>query len=653
VILFVVIAFVVGYSISGSGPAAPSASSEESANTQYTCSMHPEVRMPNPDDKCPICHMALIPVGSSDSGDGLGPRQIKLSSAAQAMINVETTPVVRRLIAHNVNMVGQVEYDETRLAYITSYVDGRLDRLFVDYTGIEVRKQDHLAEIYSPELLVSLTEIHEARQTVDRLGNSAQPIVREAAEAALSATRERLRLLGLTQEQIESAEAGQFKDDHITLYAPIGGIVIEKNAKQGSFVKEGDRIYTIADLSKVWVMLEAYESDLPWLRYGQKVRFTVQPFGDEVFEGTIAFIAPVLDRQQRTVQVRVNVDNADGRLRPGMFVRGAVETQLARGGRVIAPDLAGKWVSPMHPEVVRDKPGDCPVCGMDLVRAEDLGYVPVDQTDAQPPLIVPDSAVLRTGKRGIVYLKRNVEGQAVFEGRQVELGPRGDGFFIVESGLDEGDLVVTRGNFQIDSALQIEAKPSMMNPTPGNGGKTATGHEHHTGAQPTTTQPGQPIVHLHGPSAAKIRDLLDAYLALSTALAGDDAEKSKAAITTVATALKQANAAEYSNAFAKAWSPVGEQLTDVVKKLSAASDIAEMRVAFQPLSNELIALLSRSHIESVGPIYRAHCPMAFDFTGASWLTREKHIRNPYFGAQMLKCGTIEQTLAKPPAHDHD
>ena len=201
--------------------------------------------------------------------------------------------------------------------------------------------------------------------------------------------------------------------------------------------------------------------------------------------------------------------------------------------------------------------------------------------------------------------------------------------------------------------MQRHRLGSMMNPVPGNDSKTATGHEHRTGTQPAATQPGQPIVHLHGPSAAKIRELLDAYLALSTALAGDDAEKSKAAITTVPTALKQANAAEYPNAFAKIWSPVGERLTDAVKKLSAASDIAEMRVAFQPLSNELIALLSRSHIEGLGPIYRAHCPMAFDFTGASWLTREKHIRNPYFGAQMLKCGTIEQTLAEPPTHDHD
>ena len=356
VLLCIVIAFVVGYGLRG-GDGSPKAATPVvgSAATQwYTCSMHPDVRMPNPDDRCPTCHMALVPGGSSTDGDGLGPRQIELSDAAAAMLNVETTSVVRRFITHRVSMVGQVDYDETRLAYITSYVGGRLDRLFVDYTGIEVRKGDHLAEIYSPDLLVSLTEVRESRQAVERIGDDAQAVMRDAAQAMLTAARERLRLFGLNEEQIQAAEQGRFAGDHITLHAPIGGIVIEKDARHGSYVNEGDRIYTIADLSKVWVILKAYESDLTWLRYGQTVQFTVQPFGDETFEGMIAFIDPVLDRRQRTVRVRVNVDNADGRLRPGMFVRGVVEAQFARGGRVIAPDLAGKWISPMHPEVVRD-----------------------------------------------------------------------------------------------------------------------------------------------------------------------------------------------------------------------------------------------------------------------------------------------------------
>lgn len=486
----VLLAFVVGYSLRGDGhaahsPAQPHDNTAASDSQQwYTCAMHPEVRMPNPDDKCPICFMSLIPVVSPGGGDSLGPREISLSTEAQALIDVQTVPVTRRFIEHRVDMVGKIEYDETRLAEITAYAGGRLDRLFVDYTGITVNQGDHLAEIYSPDLLVAQQELIGATRAMQRLSADVGGASHHAAEAVAASARDRLRLLGMTTAQIESIEAGGAPGDHVTLYSPIGGVVIVKHAKQGTYVKEGDRIYTIADLSEVWVILEAYESDLAWLRYGQAVRFTTESFGDDTFEGRIVFIDPILDPRKRTVRVRVNVPNPDGRLRPGMFVRGSARATIAEAGRVLAPELAGKWVSPMHPQIVRDGPGKCPICGMDLVPAEELGYVTTDPTNSRPPLVVPDSAVLRTGRRGIVYVKTTDDPEPRFEGREVELGSRGDGFFIIRSGLEEGELVVTRGNFQIDSALQIQAKASMMNP---RGGPTATGHVHPGAESPATS----------------------------------------------------------------------------------------------------------------------------------------------------------------------
>ncbi|MEM6756987.1 MAG: efflux RND transporter periplasmic adaptor subunit, partial [Planctomycetota bacterium] len=458
IVIAVLIAFAVGFTLRGGGgseQATPPAEEASVAEPQwYTCSMHPEVRMPEADDKCPICFMDLIPVTSASSSGGLALNEIELSPEAAALINVETTPVVRRTITHRVNMVGTIAYDETRLAYITAYVNGRLDRMFVDYTGIAVREGDHLAEIYSPELIVARQELREARRSVDRLGPESSPIARDAAELVLTAARERLRLLGMTDEQVAVAESGETNDEsdeQITLYAPTGGVVIEKHAKPGSYVKEGDRVYTIADLSAVWVLLQAYESDLPWLRYGQDVEFTVQGMGDQTFHGQIAFIDPMLDPRTRTVGVRVNVDNPDGRLRPGVFVRASVLSEVAEDGVVIAPELAGKWVSPMHPEIVSDEPGDCPVCGMALVRAEELGYVDAVDEAGVLPFVVPESAVLQTGRRGIVYVQTQHTPDPRFEGRVVELGPRGEGFYVVRSGLAEGELVVTRGNFQIDS----------------------------------------------------------------------------------------------------------------------------------------------------------------------------------------------------------
>lgn len=642
--LVVLVAFILGFTLRGGGEA-PSESPAESsvvatqAAQEYTCSMHPEVRMPNPDDKCPICNMSLVPVRSLHAGAaaGLKPNEIELSPEAAALIDVQTTPVSRRRLLHRVNMVGTVAYDETRLANITAYVNGRLDRMYVDYTGIRVRKGDHLAEVYSPMLLVAQQELVEARKTIDRLGYGGSEVAREVAEAVLTSARDRLRLLGMRADQIDAAEAGEDAGDHITLYAPIGGVVIEKHAKPGSYVNEGDRIYTIADLSQVWIILEAYESDLPWLRYGQDVQFAVQAFGEERFDGKIVFIDPTLDPRRRTVRVRVNVDNTGGRLRPGMFVRAGVMSELAGIGRVIAPELAGKWISPMHPEVIRDEPGNCPVCGMDLVRAEDLGYMAAP-ADLQPPLVVPDSAVLRTGRRGVVYVQTQGRDTPHFEGRVVELGPSGEGFIIVRSGLKEGELVVTRGNFQIDSALQIQAKRSMMNPL--DGGTQATESSLATSER----------VHLDGPAAESLRQLFAAYFGLSEALAEDDVDDAKKQAQALLSAIDSIEGSELPEDYAHQWADQQSQLGTFAAQAVAAGDIEGVRLAFEPLSNALVSLLDATHIEGLGGVYRAYCPMAFGSKGASWLTSEQQISNPYFGERMLRCGTIEQTLS-PSAAD--
>lgn len=636
VVAAVLIAFVLGFSLRGgdggsSDASNPTeASAEEAGEQWYTCSMHPEVRMPSPDDQCPICFMDLIPVASNPGAGGLPAGTIELSPEAAALISVETVPVTRRPLTHRVRMVGEVAYDETRLSYLTAYAGGRLDRMYVDYTGVRVREGDHLAEIYSPDLLVARQELVEARRAWGRVDANSSAIARSTAKAVLDAARERLRLLGLTPEQVQAAEAGRVPEgqnaDHVTLYAPVGGVVIDKNAKPGSYVSEGDRLYTIADLSQVWVMLEAYESDLPWLRFGQNVEFTVAGMGDETFTGRVAFIDPTLDPTTRTVDVRVNVDNADGRLRPGVFVRASVMSKVAEAGRVMAPELAGKWISPMHPEVIRDEPGDCPVCGMDLVPAEELGYEPPQSTLA--PLIVPHSAVLRTGTRGVVYVQTPTEpGQSGFrfEGRTVELGPSGEGFIVVREGLAEGELVVSRGNFQIDSALQIQAHPSMMNP------------------DPASTQAGPPREHVGGDAAAAIRDLIAATFTFTEALASDDGAKAGDATADLIAAVQALDQAEVTASL----NDLIGRLIEVTAVLDAEADIEQHRDALDPLSLALTALLQAAHVEGLGPTYRAHCPMAFDNRGASWLTPEEEVFNPYFGDRMLRCGSIEETLSTP------
>jgi membrane fusion protein, copper/silver efflux system len=222
------------------------------------------------------------------------------------------------------------------------------------------------------------------------------------------------------------------------------------------------------------VLLDAYESDLSWIRYGQEVQFATEAYPGDTFTGWISFIDPMLDPVTRTVKVRVDVPNPQGRLRPEMFVRATVRSQVALGGRVMDPEMAGKWICPMHPSVVRPQEGTCDICGMGLVTTESLGYVAAD-APSEPPLVIPDTAPLVTGKRAVVYVKKPGTESPTFEGREIELGPKAGDYYLVASGLQVGEQVVTNGNFKIDSALQIQAKPSMMGP---QGGTVPAEHQH-------------------------------------------------------------------------------------------------------------------------------------------------------------------------------
>jgi Cu(I)/Ag(I) efflux system membrane fusion protein len=398
-------------------------------------------------------------------------RHITLSDTAQKLASIQVAPVERKFVAAEIRMFGKIDYDETKLAYITARMPGRLDRLYVDYTGINVKKGDHLVYLYSPELLTAQEELIQALKRV-RPKNNDRKFVQKDSFSILEAVREKLRLWGLTESQIKQIEKKNKPSDHITLYAPISGTVIHKNAVEGMYVNTGTQIYTIADLSLVWVKLEAYESDITWIRYGQKVEILTEAYPGERFEGRISFIDPTLNAKTRTVAIRVNVENIDGRLKPGMFVKGIVYSRVSAGGKVVEPDLAGKWISPMHPEIIKDRPGKCDICGMPLVQTEMLGYAAAEPIDA--PIVIPATVPLITGKRAVVYV-RTPDDSTMFEGREVVLGPRAGNYYIVLKGLHEGESVVVNGNFKVDSAMQIEAKPSMMNP---EGGGVGAVHKH-------------------------------------------------------------------------------------------------------------------------------------------------------------------------------
>jgi len=570
----------------------------------WTCSMHPQVQQAEP-GLCPICGMDLIPL-DDEGGDALGARELKLSEAAEALVEVETTTVERRFPEMNLELVGMLGHDETLMRSLTARFPVRIDRLFVNYTGISVEAGEHLAEVYSPELLITQKEL---------LGAYAN----DPEGWGVRGAREKLLLWDLMPDQIDAIIERGYATDHFELRAPMGGVVVEKQVNEGAYLDTGDPFFTIADLSQLWLKLEAYESDLAFLRYGQTVQFTVQAYPGEVFEGPISFISPELDSATRTVSVRVNVDNAEGRLKPGMLARGQVAVQLSEAGRVYEPDLAGKWISPMHPEVIKDGPGQCDVCGMDLVPVESLGYAV--GTNPEAPLLVPSSAVLRTGKRGVVYLRRpSAEGGGIFEGREVVLGPRAGGYFIVREGLEEGDRVVTRGAFKIDSALQIQAKPSMMS----GDGEASDMSEHVSEAGKLQLE------------ADQLGALLPGYFDLQAALAGDDVEAARKALKDMMSV-----------------SGHHGSLAALIHAMLDAEDLDGMRRPyFDQLSQAFINAAKAHPGQLENPVYQMHCPMVYPGRGADWLQSDDDLLNPYFGAMMLRCGEMTATLGEA-HHEHE
>jgi len=658
VIIAVFVGILIGLSISGgsapsSGPAVVDHSTydhdhdHETKSEIWTCSMHPQIRQPKP-GKCPICGMDLIPVTTEK--EEVGPRELKLSSTAIKLAEVRTQPVERRYVSTEIRMVGKVEYDETQLGYISSWVPGRIDRLYVDYTGTRVRKGDHLVYLYSPDLITAQQELLQSLRTLKRYGPGVAESITKTAQRTVDAAREKLRLWGLTKQQISDIEKLGKPDDHLTIYSPMSGIVIHKDAVEGIYVNTGTKIYTIADLSKVWIKLDAYESDLPWIRYGQTVEFETEAYPGDIFKGRIAFIDPVLDSQTRTVKVRVNVANPQYKLKPEMFVRAVVHSKLSVNGKVMDPELAGKWISPMHPEIIKDGPGTCDICGMPLVKAEELGYMAQPSDEKEAPLVIPASAPLITGTRAVVYVA--VPGkEGTFAGREIVLGPRAGDYYLVKEGLSEGEEVVVNGAFKIDSDLQIQAKPSMMSP---EGGTPAPGHQHGGAAHAVVQKESQPGKEKPGinsiekdnfPSAFResIDEVADAYFVVQHALSSDDLEGARESAGDLQKKLAAVDMKLLNGNAHMTWMNLEKTIKESSQKLARAKDIEAARVQLQVLTEPTAAAIKLFSSRKTA-VYRFHCPMAFENKGAYWLQNNSAARNPYFGSAMLTCKDSVETL---------
>jgi Cu(I)/Ag(I) efflux system membrane fusion protein len=421
--------------------------------------MHPQVRLSKP-GQCPICGMDLITVAQ------LSAEQARLGGRA----GIETEKVQYRELAKEIRTVGKLDYNERRVAYLTARISGRVDRVFADFTGTTVKKNDHLLDIYSPELYSAQAELLLALEARERAGGE-----QSFATAGLESARKKLSLLGILPQQIAQIEKSRQVTTHLRIFAPIGGVVVEKSVREQQYVKEGDMLYRIAELDPIWLYLDIYEYDLAWIRPGQKVDVTVEAYPGRLFHGTIIFIDPFLDDKTRAVKVRVNLKNQDHALKPAMYATAVIRVPLRADGAPAPTGLEGKYVCPMHPEVVQDAPGSCRICEMPLEKfPERTPIVPSAAAESQAMgaeglvLAVGKSAVLDTGRRQVVY-RRRADGS--FELVDVKLGPLAESqtpsgqtglYYPVLAGLGEGDQVVVQGGFLLDSQRQLEGMPSLL-----------------------------------------------------------------------------------------------------------------------------------------------------------------------------------------------
>ena len=554
-------------------------------NTIWTCAMHPQIRLNEPGD-CPICGMDLIPLAQSSSMS-VDPAMIHLSKEAAQLANVMTSFVTKESAVKEVRLYGKVQADERLLQSQVAHIPGRIEKLLVNFTGEQVKEGQKLAEIYSPELITAQQELLETSKT------------KELQPEFYEASREKLRLWKLTDDQIETIEkSGQVKST-IDVVSNTNGVVTTRMVNDGDYVSQGTALFKIADLSKVWILFDAYESDLQFLSKGEKLSFTLQALPGKEYKGTIVFVDPVIDPVTRVAKVRVETGNTSGNLKPEMFATGIVSSNLA---------------------------------------------------EYRNSVVIPRSAVLWTGKRSLVYVKQPETEEALFKMREVELGPMLGESYVVTDGLNEGEEIVTSGTFSVDAAAQLEGKPSMMNPT---GGKVSTGHDHgsmqdQSGEMPAIDKNTAAIAQSEKISASmdfimKLNVIFDRYIDLKNALADSDNAEAGEASARLRRSLSDADMKILSGEVHNRWMELRRNISKHSEAISSSSAIEAQRSAFASLSDQLYTAVKTFGLMEKTAYYQ-FCPMAFNNKGAYWLSEQEEIRNPYFGESMLTCGETRETL---------
>ncbi len=533
----------------------------------WTCSMHPQIRQAEPGE-CPICGMDLILLDANTSSD---PLVLEMTVEAAKLANIQTTVLGDHEGAGEklIRLSGKIQEDERLASSQVAHVPGRIEKLFVSFTGEQVRRGQKLATVYSPELITAQQELLEAIK------------LRDVSPGLVEAARNKLKFWKISQSVIDRIEQRGSIRETFNIYADADGIVSKRRVAVGDYVKVGEPLFDLMNLNNVWVLFDAYEEDLANIRLGDRIEFTTPSVPNHTFRTRVTFIDPVMNPTTRVAYVRTEMNNSQGHLKPEMFVTGILKKK--RHGK--------------------------------------------------SKLTVPKSAVLWTGKRSVVYVKKPDTVIPSFEFREIEIGDALGDIFEVVAGLELGEEVVTYGAFSIDAAAQLNNQTSMMNKN-----VMLKGADHTEHLPDYTDQTPQAFKIQLADVAESYIPMKDAFVATNTQDAAQSAQKVLDQIAQVDMNLIKGPAHIY-------WMDQLKAMKAHIEKITSLDDIEEQRKQFDFFSEALIKSVKVFGIPK-DKYYVQHCPMANDNQGADWISKEKAIKNPYFGEKMLTCGITQDSITK-------
>lgn len=534
---------------------------EQEEETIYTCSMHPQIRQPEP-GLCPICNMDLIPLNKTESGN---PLSLQMTPQAVKLAQVETVRIggKKEKAQGELELSGHIRMNDDQRVNEVAYFPGKVERLYVKSVGDHVEKGEKIADVFAPDLRVVQQELISTYQR------------RKEQPELYAAAARKMKYWQIDKDIImEIAESGIVRG-YLPIFAENSGYVKDIKVRQGDYITRGSQLMELIDLSSVWVAFYVNESDLSKVRKGSDIVFTTLAYPGKEFKARINYIDPFIDPVTGTATVRASITNYGNGFKPMMIVKGFIS----------------------HSSEV-----------------------------SSSELLVPESAVLWTGERSVVYVKDTTMDVPTYEYRQVELGEKIGDHFIVSEGLSAGDVVVKQGAFSIDAAAQLNNQKSMMN-------QWIVSSEEKVFTK----------VDINAFAEESWQELIGSYLSLKEALVMGDAELSKEKAEKIHQSILETFKRLSNEEAVDIWKKWHDKALEASNQITELENIEDQRKQFEILSTAVI--FWAQHLDFEGQaLYIQHCPMAFDDEGADWISDEEIIRNPYFGDRMLKCGKVVEVI---------